>query len=63
MGDIVRLDDMRPHFSVHDPVSNQVHVVPTRLVAQIIDGEIALSDVNESMVRALLRHLLEVIAE
>lgn len=63
MSNVVDLESMRPHFAVHDPVSNQVHVVQTRLVARIIDGEVPIGECDESMIRALLRHLLEVIAD
>lgn len=61
--DIVNIEDHRPHFAVLDPVSNQAHVVPVALVVRIIDGEISASECDQSMIRALLRHLLEVLAE
>lgn len=60
---IINLEDRRPHFAVHDPVSKQAHVVPVALVASIIDGDINVSDCDQSMIRGLLRHLLEVIAD
>ena len=61
--EIINLEDHRPHFAVHDPVSRQAHVVPVALVVSIIDGAIEVSECDQSMVRALLRHLLEVIAD
>ena len=61
--EIINLEDHRPHFAVHDPVDNKQHVVPVSLVVSIIDGAIEVSECDQSMVRALLRHLLEVIAD
>ena len=63
MGEVVDLDAMRPHFSAYDPIAKQVHVIPVALVANIIDGKVPVSDADESMIRALLRMLLEEVAD
>ena len=60
---IINLEDRRPHFAVHDPVDNKQHVVPVSLVAAIIDGSVEPFECDPSMIRGLLRHLLEVIAD
>jgi tellurite resistance protein len=61
--EVINLEDHRPHFSVHDPVDNKQHVVPVSLVVAIIDGEIEAENCDQSMIRALLRELLAVIAD
>lgn len=61
--EIISMEDHRPHFSVHDPVDNKQHVVPVSLVVAIIDGTTEPFECDASMMRALLRHLLVVIAD
>lgn len=61
--EVINMEDRRPHFAVHDPVDNKTHVVPVSLVVAIIDGAVEPCEVNASLMRALLRHLLEVVAD
>lgn len=61
---VVLIDSYRPHFSVQDPVTRSIHVLPVDLVADIVYGRRSLLECDsfEAMNRALLHHLLECVA-
>lgn len=61
--DIINIDDHRQHLVVFDSVDNRMHVVPVALVVSIRDGAIDPFKCDKSMMRGLMRHLLEVIAQ
>ena len=65
MSKVVKISDYKPHFVATDAVESKTHVIPTELVAKIIDGRIAISEIEdgESMIRSLLRNLLEDLTE
>jgi hypothetical protein len=59
------MSDYKPHFVATDAVESKTHVVPTELVAKIIDGRIAINEIEDgdSLIRALLRTLLAGLVE
>lgn len=60
--EVVDMESRLPHFAVYDPVSNQAHVMPVSIVTKMIDGNLPISEWDESATRALLRLLLETVA-
>ena len=65
MINVVKISDYKPHFVATDAVESKTHVIPTELVAKIIDGRIAINEIEdgESLIRSLLRTLLEELEE
>lgn len=65
MSEVVKISDYKPHFVATDAVESKTHVIPIELVAKIIDGRIAISEIEdgESMIRSLLQMLLEDLTE
>ncbi|MNR35151.1 hypothetical protein D3C85_1529770 [compost metagenome] len=61
--EVINFDVSRTHFILTDPIDNRHHVVPVHRVVSIVDGDISIAECDPSMIRALIRHLLEVVAD
>lgn len=61
MSNITNIDEYRPHFTIADPVTGSVHVLPVSLLSDMVYGRTKIDSIEEwqPMVRAILFALLK----
>lgn len=56
MGDVVALEDQRPHAMCLDPLTGNAHVLPVSLLEDYMKGEAVL---DEEILRAMVKYFIE----